>query len=258
MNGTTRRFLALALLPATVLATPTPPDVKVHHVTQLSDAELGALRGRYVGPSGVTYFGVEMTTRWVNPAEQIDAGLRLGLSMAGPGQPQVELRPVLNVVSLADAAALEAQGTAVVGNDSLGNITGAMQNIQVAGNYNAVRQDIELVVLHAAPDTGPAAPVTPGSLQLAQQTPGGTRIEIRADATQVGLDLDNPDRGHVIQQIRGGPTQAGLLQSTQLPSDLNQVHNLMRITVVTPQNPSFGDAGGTFSPRLLQGLPGTF
>lgn len=259
MNGKTLLLVTTALLPATVLATPTPPGVKVHHITHLSDAELGALRGRYVGRGGVTYFGVEMTTRWVNPAEQIDAGLHLGLNMAGAGQPQVELRPVLNVVSLADAAVdTPPQNTAYVSNDSLGNIGGALQNIQVAGDYNTVRQDVELVVLHDAPAPAPGTTGTPGGVLLAQQTPGGTRVAIGADSTQIGLDLDHPDRGHVAQQIRGGALQAGLLQSTQLPSDLNQVHNLMRITVVTPQNLSFGGAGGSVSPRLLQGLPGTF
>lgn len=260
MNGKTLLLATTALLPATVLATPTPPGVKVHHITQLSDTELGALRGRYVGAGGVTYFGVEMTTRWVNPSEQIDAGLYLGLSMAGPGQPQVELRPVLNVVSYADAAAVDTppQNTAYVSNDSLGNIGGALQNIQVAGNYNTVRQDIELVVLHDAPAPASGATGTPGGVLFAQLTPGGTRVDIGADSTQIGLDLDHPDRGHVAQQIRGGTAQAGLLQSAQLPSDLNQVHNLMRITVVMPQNLSFGSAGGSFSPRLLQGLPGTF
>ncbi len=260
MNGKTLLLVTTALLPATVLATPTPPGVKVHHITQLSDTELGALRGRYVGPGGVTYFGVEMTTRWVSPAEQIDAGLHLGLSMAGPGQPQVELRPVLTVVSFADAAAVDtqSQNTAYVSNDSLGNISGALQNIQVAGDYNTVRQDVELVVLHDAPAPAPGTTGTPGGVLLAQQTPGGTSVDISAGSTQIGLDLDHPGRGHVAQQIRGGTLQAGLLQSTQLPSDFNQVHNLLRITVVTPQNLSFGGAGGSFSPRLLHGLPGTF
>lgn len=227
------------LLSATVLIAPTT----VHAVSPnhglsgmlVSDAELSQMHGKFVDGSKVMFFGVTMSTRWETlngHAHDVELGFNVNLNQ-GSYRPQLTLYRVLPASSsTTGTAATEAPASnGIVVNDSLNNVNGLLQNIQVAGDGNSVLNDVTWSVTDQSIEapTGNVEQVTLNGTQTIEGA-GGTYTEINVSNGKIGYLLKVPSQGQVEQTI-GSDSIRGLVQSTQLTGNVNRVYNQMRLQV---------------------------
>lgn len=211
------------------------PDLKVFaKAVEVSDEALAQMRGRFVNAGRVLQFGVEMYTQWLMPSgNNHTAGLSFGVDLM-PG-----FRPTVSIFSLGSAARTISHGgtdsATPPTSDGINRIDGVAQANQIAGNFNNVGNDVQLDIHRAseAASTGNpmGEPVTGrGHFSLLED---GVMTRVHIDTGSLGFSMEAPGKGQVAQRIRSdGPGGArGLLQRTQLTSDLNRITNLTRIVV---------------------------
>lgn len=193
---------------------------------QLSDAELGQLRGRFVDKGRIMFFGVQMTSVW-----ETSAGERLGAAGATlhgdltAATPSMTFEPNLTMISADDITAAPRSGNgAVVRDAGTGNARGVVQTIQAGGDFNAAANALQIDVLDASQHRGVAG--SSGASETRQQLSTGTSVSVNYGAQGMGVSLDVPGMGSVTQSI--APSR-GLRQSIQLTSDFQQVHNITRL-----------------------------
>ncbi|NAW33713.1 hypothetical protein [Halomonas alimentaria] len=211
---------------------------------QLSDAELGQLRGRFVDKGRILFFGVQMTSEWRNPAGgHLRAGATLHGDLTGRA-PSVSFEPHLTMVSAGNAVVAGPSGNGAIvrdgGTGGIGNARGVVQSIQAAGDFNAAANDLQIDVLDASQH--PGVPSGSGA-SSSQQLPSGTRISASYGPQGMNVALDMPGMGSVTQAI---VPSRGLRQSIQLTSDLQQVRNLTRLQLY------MGQSGADASPPGLR------
>jgi len=170
---------------------------------EATDAELGAMRGRYApGNSQVVYFGVEMVTSWENPnGKVVDAGLKLGVDH--------KLQPTVTVVNRAhppqggpDAGQAASGNTVLISSGGITQVEGVAQSIQIGGDGNAVQNDIAmdltLVQGDAPVPAGGGVQVT-GAGSQAFNNANGSVTTVSVDDKGLGLSVYVPGQGQVVQ-----------------------------------------------------------
>lgn len=203
----------------------------------VSDAELSAMRGRFVEGRDVTFFGVVMRTDWgQSGGHDFTMEMHINIDMS-----QQRFKPRMTMYHSRDigernnhqqeAAGLEN----VTDNGALESISGVVQNIQVAGDSNTVHNDVQWTVTdNSEPmETAPEALVELSSSGTQSHTNGdGVTTQVSVDAEGIGYQVDVPEVGSVSQRITKTQLSGGsILQSTQLDSNLNQVLNQIGLTV---------------------------
>lgn len=202
----------------------------------VSDAELAQMHGKFVDGSKVMFFGITMSTRWDafnGHRHDVELGFNVSLSQ-GRFRPQLTLYRILPGASTTTATAAGTQPPAsngVVVNDSLDNVNGLLQNIQVAGDSNSVLNDVTWSVTDQ-PVGEPSGNVEQVSLNGTRtiEGVGGAYTELEVSDGKIGYLLTVPDQGQVKQSIGSG-SMRGLVQSTQLTGNVNRVFNEMRLQV---------------------------
>ena len=227
------KLLTISLVGSTLLAQPAMaimPDTSVFRDSaDIPDATLAVMRGRYAGPSGILYFGVEMVTQWQTADGRI---LNSGISLSVDKQ----YRPTITIVTqntapTSGAASQTSTGHGnVVISGGLGNVSGVAQSIQIGGDGNAIHNDLNMNIQLNATDKNANPPPENG---IALNGPGTTAINDNGSTTTVTLSGNTlsmavgvAGQGQVLQQLRGS---AGFLQSAQIGGDLNQIHNVINI-----------------------------
>lgn len=196
------------------------------HVTEVRDSELADLRGRYVNANRVMYFGIEMYTQWqTGNGAQHAAGLKLDVDLQNGAAPVVGFRPVVSIAA-AGVDRVPSGDHAQVNGAGLANVTGVVQGIQVAGDGNRVNNDLSLRVTS---DAAPAADTSGGNPPAAVAASGDAVVVAGTGPNSLGVAIRIPGQGQVVQRIRGGGH--GILQSAQVVSDMNRIHNVMQISV---------------------------
>lgn len=131
---------------------------------ELSDAELGTMRGRYtIGDNQVAWFGVKMISTWQsNMGQTLQGTLAVSMDFT-QGAPKVTFEPTVSITR-ADApapplppSAPNAPSTPSRSIDSRGlaNVQGLVQSVQVAGDGNLASNTTHLSVTDG--DSAPAA-----------------------------------------------------------------------------------------------------
>ena len=160
---------ALAVMTIAPITGATLPDISAfRNAVEISDLELGIQRGRYVGRGQIVYFGVEMNTEWRTASgESYRAGLNLSVD-----RHQGRFRPVINIVhrtevgkppvaTVAASSPVAAPAPAApITSGGLDTVKGVGQVVQVTGDTNSVRNNINLslrTVDGGAPSPAPAA-----------------------------------------------------------------------------------------------------
>ena len=119
-------------------------------------------------------------------------------------------------------------GTVV--NDSLDNISGVVQNIQVAGDGNSVLNDVTWEVtdqkISSGSETLEEIAATSNTITSANNVT--TQVQVQGD--KIGYVINAPGQGQVSQQISSDAVR-GLIQSTQLVGDINRVLNKMHLQI---------------------------
>lgn len=201
----------------------------------VSDAELAQMHGKFVDGSKVMFFGVTMSTQWESLGgnyHDVELGFNVSLDQ-GRFRPQLTLYRVLpDAPSATAAGSTPVPATSgVVVNDSLNNVNGLLQNIQVAGDSNSVFNDVTLKVTDQpiGQTNGNVAAVSPNVTQTIEGA-GGAYTELEVSNGRLGYLLTVPNQGQVRQSIGSGATR-GLVQSTQLTGNVNRIFNRMRLQV---------------------------
>ena len=244
--------LAGALVTLPLARAALPPDLNVFdHASEIPDGELGHMRGKFVAAGQVMYFGVEMVTRWLASSGQtITASGVLQISLAG-NTPQVSFVPTITVEQKAAMGGTASQGSAVAsGGGGLQDVTGVVQNIQVAGASNGITNTIGINVQNAS---GPTALQSQpqGALSASTTTASGSVASVGLGGNGMSVAVAVPDQGRAMQQIRQVGMGGGqVLQSVQLGGDVNQIHNRINLNV------QMNSASGPASPsgNLLLGM----
>ncbi|SBV36185.1 conserved exported hypothetical protein [uncultured Stenotrophomonas sp.] len=214
-------LLALAFALPAHAADPAPPGKGLH---EIPDPELGLMRGRYtVGGNAVAWFGVTMISVWqAANGQRLQGGLTLGMDFSKGKVPTVSFTPSVSITA-ADAP-LPGTGTRSIDGSGLGNVSGLVQSVQVAGDGNAASN-----VLHLNVRNDGIVPAQHGSVG------GDARLQV-GDASAVAgfdgnaaqLELRVDGQGAVRQWLRNGSVG----QSIQLMADGQQAGNRLQVDLV--------------------------
>lgn len=232
-----------------------PPDIEVfNNMQEVSDSDLGHMRGKFASNNQMLYFGVEMVSQWKTPTGNlVTAGANLNIDFRGSGNtPTVQYVPTVTIVQQGQNVAVTQNGgtNAVSGGAGLANVSGVSQSIQVAGQSNRIRNGVDMQVeLSSAGRGGSMAGAIQGQAGSVSATgDDGTVATVTLSNNNIGVNVTVPGQGQVLQQIRN----QGMFQSARIGGDLNQIHNA--ITMHIGLNTSTG-AGAAAALQSLKSLP---
>lgn len=219
---------------------------------KVSDEQLSDMRGKFVRPENVSYFGISMATSWQNSDEVTTSAVLLfsvsflhganGLSGANPVVAVAWNRdcdscgdPAMDVIGFGPAAQNDyvavtsaAQLVPVGGLDS---VHGAVQSQQIAGVGNRVTNAMQLAIVPASA----AHQMDTSQLQTLSQSTvetfaDGSSLGFLVSANQLGISMVSSDGGSALRQgVDGALSQA--TQHVLLNDNLNTISNAMTITV---------------------------
>lgn len=233
INATCRALLLGGLLCcAPALAQEAASTPTARGLTQIPDAELGQMRGRFtVGNNQVLWFGVSMISSWQTAGGQFLQGrLDLGFDFSN-GTPAVTFTP--NVVLTDEQAPMPVpSGHRTVNHAGLGNVSGLVQGVQVAGDGNAARNLTSLTLREGdAPAMAAGAGAASGSLDAAS---GAASANVHFDGSGARVLLQVAGHGAAEQWIRAG----SMGQSIRLTSDGQAVSNQLHLDLVRQSLPA--------------------
>lgn len=265
MNGKRTLCIAIGLatapaaLPAfaQAQASPSPAATPATGLTELTDEEMGDMRGRYtVSNNTVAWFGVTMVSTWQNQAgQQLTSSMKVTMDARTPDKPVVSFQPHVSITTV-DVAPPSPDGQREIDNAGLANVTGVTQSIQVAGDDNAAHNVAQVTVRDQVPTGEGAAPagaepaasadVVPA---IAMPDPVASQATI-ATASAAGMNavaqLDG-NAARVLLQIDGQGAveqwinRSGMGQTIMLSSDGQTASNWMELDIV--RNTSQARAG---------------
>ncbi len=225
------------------------PDMHIFsNAEEISDEELSGMRGRYVGSGQVLYFGVEMYTQW-QAGENVANNARTNLMVTPDG---TGYRATITFTSGSGSNSSPAPtpgGGTITISGGIGNVSGVGQSIQIGGNSNAIRNDVNMDInLNASQPENTGDSLGPGAHHY-----GSTTVTVGGNSLSMAVDLGG--QSQVLQQVKGGQ---GFLQSAQIGGDLNRVHNVININAGLNGASGLQAQGLQSSLQMLRGLPGSF
>lgn len=200
------------------------------------DAVLAGMRGRFVDGRQVSFFGVVMATSWQRSGQDFNMEMRMDIDMSRQGfRPNIRMYRTRNL-GAPNAGSGNQVLAGVSDNGALEDISGVVQNIQVAGDDNGVHNRVNWNISDVDQS---ADPVSTDLVELnaagteAFENDAGVMTQVVVDDAGIGYQVDVPDVGTVAQRItRRQLLSAGnILQSTQLDSNLNQILNTIGLNV---------------------------
>lgn len=235
-----------------------PQDEEVQHpagITEISDEELGDMRGRYTVDGGsVAWFGVTMNSSWKDDTGQVLQGaLKIGMDFRdGKQQPVVTFEPVVNITTTdpptAVADATPPASTAVDG-AGLANVDGMVQSVQVAGDGNTAANVTHLTVLEEGniPEPGVGARVLhPGTAVTVATRNNGALAQAGVEGGAARVLLQIEGAGAVQQWVGNG----SMGQTIQLGGFHQSLSNSMELTLIRAS----GTAGGALLQNVAQAI----
>ncbi|PBJ84227.1 hypothetical protein CMZ84_07290 [Lysobacteraceae bacterium NML93-0399] len=232
--------LVLAAGSAPIWAADTGADARRAGLQEISDAELGAMRGRYiVGDNQVAWFGVTMVSNWMTAAGQtVQGALQLGFDLRG-GTPQVSFAPSVTITG--EAIGQTAGGSGMVDGSGLTNVGGLVQGVQVAGDGNRARNGLSLRLRDGeVPAAGAQGPM------VAETTVGDAHARAALDAGGARILLQVAGQGAAEQWIDA----QSIGQSIRLAGNGHAVGNQLQLDLVRQAAP----ASATVHQNLVQAI----
>ncbi|MCR6686109.1 hypothetical protein [Pseudoxanthomonas sp.] len=198
-------------------------------LTELSDEELGGMRGRYtVGGDQVAWFGVTMVSSWqLENGQRLEGRLTLAVDAAAPDRPKLSFQPHVSIT--ATDAPLPTDGSRAIDASGLANVDGLVQSVQVAGDGNRAHNLARVSLRNAAAGTAPEDPAATGDAPLAASASlagMSASAALQDQNARVLLQID----GHgAVEQWIG---RSGMGQTIQLASDGQAASNWMEVDIV--------------------------
>lgn len=211
------------------------PDVSVFaNAVEVQDSELAEMRGKFVSPDQITFFGVEMQTKWqTGSGEVLSAGMKMDMNFSKDGNtaPVVSLVPTVSIV---DNSVQSIPSDTTITSKGINNISGAVQSIQAAGNENRINNTFEMdVAITSSPvnENAVSQPLAPNPFSVQKSTDNGSVA--LAGSSQKGIQVYTyvPNQGEILQRIGSSPAGDGqIMQSVRLVGDQHSVINTMSIS----------------------------
>lgn len=247
LSGRGRLLACAAILTAATWPQTAPAQAAPARLDALgppvSDAELAEIRGKFIKPESVSFFGISMVTSWQDEFG-ITTVARLVfnvdfLARAEGGDPVPQLMigwvregdPALDVAgshSGYTALAVSPQALPVGG---LGTTSGAAQANIIAGADNSARNGLQIALVPTSSLQGfDAQGLSPITGTTALGFADGDQLEFRLGANELGLVMTgNNGSDSAIQSVGGDFGR--MLQQTVLASDGNAVLNNSAIII---------------------------
>lgn len=222
--------------------------------TPVPDAALGEMRGKYIGPGNITYFGVQMQTSLQRPDGVTTAAtLQLNVNLPNAGSTSGAASQVLVSWSHDGDSTMDVPGqpagTVLVNIPAgLGSVQGAVQSQQIGGDGNHVSNGMTIAVVPSAMVTAGSSDGTEISGSESHAFNNGDSLQFVADSGKVGIVMSG-GTDQVRQMVDGSIGQAA--QNVILNSSGNDVRNSMGITI--GYDPA---AAAAVPPTLQSGLSG--
>lgn len=235
------------------------PGLGIESARQVSDDELADMRGKYVKPGEVQYFGIDLASAWTTvDGTVLTASLHFGVDMQDSAAP----KPTLYVSWLQDCAQCNDE-TVELGGDSfdlapgpggLGTVSGVVQSNVVAGDDNSVRNQMGLRITN---DLGSIKQGPPPGMQITQsmmqELQDGATVQFVMEGNTVGMVMTGGPANGVITQTVGRGEAGNLAQHVNLASDFNNIHNVMNVTIGTEALPQMSEAAVNYAMSAMQG-----
>lgn len=209
-----------------------PPDLEVFNgMQEVSDNDLGHMRGKFASNNQVLYFGVEMISQWeTSTGSVITAGANLNIDFRS-NTPSVHYAPTVSIEQSQNTITTQQTDGSnnVSGGAGLANISGVSQTIQVAGASNSIHNGIDMQVeLTSSNQGGSVANAVSGQAGLVSATASdGTVATVTLSHNSVGVNVMVPGQGQILQEIRN----QGMFQAARIGGDLNQIHNAITMHI---------------------------
>lgn len=177
---------------------------------ELSEEELGAIRGKYTVSGQDYYFGLLMQTRYIQTDGQIrQADMQVEISAAAGIQ-----------VSVSDAVQATSENAVF---DTLGQQAGLQQRIQIAGNTNRAFNDLSLA-------EGTLSPLQNGVVVAVGQQWVSAQGDVlfSTQAGQLGMQISLPS-GVAVQGVMNQDGTGQLLQSINIHGGAQGISNLSEL-----------------------------
>ncbi len=237
---------ALTIAPVSVSAERTGP-VNVSAAaalgTPITDQELAGIRGKFIRPDSISYFGISMLTSWQD-ANGITTVARLVfnvdfLAAGSDGNPVPQLLigwvregdPAMDVTDSHTGYTPFITGQQVFPVGGLGTTQGAAQANVIAGADNVARNNM---VITLVPTSQIAAFQQTGLTAINASTgfsfADGDRLDFRLGRNEIGLALSGNNGSDSALQNVGGEF-GRVLQQTMINSDGNSVLNNSAIII---------------------------
>ncbi len=222
--------------------------------TRLADEELDTLRGKYIRPDAISYFGISLGTSWQGPdgittfanilfsVDFLKSGSTEGavpqvhVSWARNGDPTMDINR-FGSASEDNYVALVG-GTDIIPVNGLGTVAGAVQSNVIAGtdNHTGNAMRISIVPVDAV-NRAATNGMTPISGSESHVMADGDRIQFILEPSQIGLALDNAAEGADIRQSVDGNI-GQIAQHVLINGSSNIIHNSADLTVGLSEMPS--------------------
>lgn len=229
---------------------------------QVPDAELADIRGKFIKPESISYFGISMITSWQD-ASGVTTAARLVfnvdfLNRGSDGNPTPTLMvgwvregdPSLDVTQ--NHAGYTALAVSPAG--GLGSTNGVAQANIIAGADNAVLNGMQIALVPSAELAGmETGGLTEINASMQQGFADGDQLQFRLGANELGLMLTGNDGSVKTLQSAGGDL-GSLLQQTMISSDGNSVFNNTAVIIGTDFGaPAFDAVRATEALSAMQG-----
>ena len=243
-----RLALGVAVLAPIVLASAVvaaPPDIGLGPNARLvSDEELGDMRGRYIEPESVNFFGIEMASSWQTADGVVLTATLQFEANFNNGQPEA-LPQVLASYQHDDGIpdmGMEIGGlTAEFTAQGLSTVNGAVQANQVAGDSNDVANLLRIRVGDFNADSaGFAEYGTPITQSVIQGFDDGSAIAFTVQQNSIGVAIQGPTSqgqspDNLVAQNINGSVANQIAQQVQLMGDANAVYNTLDVVIGVDQ-----------------------
>jgi len=204
---------------------------------ELKDQELSELRGRYVMPGRIVYFGVTMTSTWQNASGDV-LGARTSMQVQ---QNVIKPQFYVSLINEKGDGSTPTNGNgSISGGAGLYSVQGVTQSVRTAGDGNSANNNVDINVKESG--QAPAMAANQGQVLNSGASISGSNAagNLTVSSVNGGVQLNiqaNNNQGNSMQRIAGG----GMLQAVNLIGGGNQVQNLTQLNVVLRDNlPSAG------------------
>lgn len=222
-------MLALAMLSEASIAGPLAPEERAFRgKSEIADASLADMRGRYISANQVLYFGVEMYTEWRNGAGEVvgTSALNVGIDRSG----------ATPIVSVSGAANNNGSGTGGASPNpapggGLNQVQGVSQLVQVNGNGNRVNNSADVCV--GSQCAAVAVSSGPANNDTGTNPVTGARATTYVNGNGVGVSVSVAGKGEARQSIT---SVTGIQQRAQLSADSQTIHNQLNMVIQVQPN----------------------